>query len=687
MGVGGCAPGYRAAAQPSKADPGRFVVRRLAASAAALMATEAEFKLWFPAAARGARPGAPALRVLCFHNAGSAESTYTQPYVARGKREPNELQTWAAAHNAEILAVQLPGREARRTEPTLRSCQAVAAALLPVIEPLIRDTRYVVVGHSVGTWNSYELLCLVRERGLPMPVRIFYSGFASPDIPEAERPWTAQALLPTDAAFQQECRGWDVNEVVFSAGMWGMYKDLMRADFCCFDEYQYSHAAEPPLGVPMTTFYATNDKKITPAMVQGWAKHAAKDGSFESLPIQGHHLFHYDNALKKVWFGHIVQRLDACLTAPIPAASTGPSVCATPAAAPGNVSHARYALRWALNIRTWHPSADEWQLALSLLPPEDAERVERFKFEKDKKLAMGSRLLQRAAISSLFGIQWRDVQIGRTKEGKPYLANAPLPEAVAALPNFNFNVTHHGGIVAIATEPAALVGLDVMDALERPGGSSGRSAEEFFRSFTDNFTAHEWSTIRAPGDDNGCFAQFYRHWSMKEAYIKAVGIGLGFDLKRAEFRYVPGSSDARATVSIDCKHHSGWSFVLTELMDSHVACTACGPPTEACDTYRATLPAFTRPNVPALSSASAFSGDAFDVKTFADLLKCADVQPVPSPSLLPSPEPSPAPAVAVPQTTAAAASAIAQANRVASLETKDAKVAKVSFNACMRVCP
>ena len=642
------------------------------------MAAEADYKLWFPAAARGPRPAAPALRVLCFHNAGSAESTYTQPYVARGKREPNELQAWAAAHNAEILAVQLPGREARRAEPVLRSCQAVAAALLPVVEPLIRDTRYVVVGHSVGTWNSYELLCLLRERGLPMPVRIFYSGFASPDIPETERPWTPQASLPTDAAFQQECRGWDVNEVVFSPDMWGMYKDLMRADFCCFDEYQYSHAAEAPLGVPMTTFFATMDKKITQAMVQGWARHAADDGSFECLPIPGHHLFHYDNALKKVWFDHIVRRLDACLTAPTPAAATELSVCATPAVAAGNATHSRYALRWAFNIRTWHPSADEWQLALSLLPPEDAERVERFKFEKDKKLAMGSRLLQRAAISSLFGVSWRDVQIGRTKEGKPYLANTPLPETVAALPNFNFNVTHHGGIVAIATEPAALVGLDVMDALERPGGGAGRSAEEFFRSFTDNFTAHEWSTIRAPRDDNGRFAQFYRHWSMKEAYIKAVGIGLGFDLKRAEFRYVPGSDDARATVSIDSKHHSGWSFVLTELMDSHVACTACGPPAEACDTYRVTLPAFNQPNVPALSSTSAFSGCSFDVKTFTDLLECAGVQPAPSPAPSPTPSPSPAQPVKSPQVTAAATAATAQANRVASLETKEAKLAKVS---------
>eukprot|EP01045_Picozoa_sp_COSAG04_P005690 COSAG04_NODE_267_length_18528_cov_60.607141_17_plen_54_part_00 len=36
---------------------------------------------------------------------------------------------------------------------------------------------------------------------------------------------------------------------------------------------------------------------------------------------------------------------------------------------------------------------------------------------------------------------------------------------------------------------------------------------------------------------------------MKEAYIKAVGIGLGFELRRAEFRYVEGSDQTMATVN------------------------------------------------------------------------------------------------------------------------------------------
>ena len=41
---------------------------------------------------------------------------------------------------------------------------------------------------------------------------------------------------------QDECRGWDVNEIVFSPAMWPVYHALMRADFTLFDEYKHEHA-------------------------------------------------------------------------------------------------------------------------------------------------------------------------------------------------------------------------------------------------------------------------------------------------------------------------------------------------------------------------------------------------------------------------------------------------------------
>ena len=36
-------------------------------------------------------------------------------------------------------------------------------------------------------------------------------------------------------------------------------------------------------------------------------------------------------------------------------------------------------------------------------------------------------------------------------------------------PGFNYNVSHHGGVVALASEPIALVGLDIMHLGHRPG--------------------------------------------------------------------------------------------------------------------------------------------------------------------------------------------------------------------------
>jgi 4'-phosphopantetheinyl transferase len=57
---------------------------------------------------------------------------------------------------------------------------------------------------------------------------------------------------------------------------------------------------------------------------------------------------------------------------------------------------------------------------------------------------------------------------------------------------------------------------------------------------------------------------------MKEAYIKAVGIGLGFELQRAEFHYQDGNIWSNvAHVRIDGVHKAKWQFFLHSLDDKH----------------------------------------------------------------------------------------------------------------------
>ena len=96
---------------------------------------------------------------------------------------------------------------------------------------------------------------------------------------------------------------------------------------------------------------------------------------------------------------------------------------------------------------------------------------------------------------------------------------------------------------------------------------------DFFRSFQQQFTEREWAGIRSAGDEEAQQAQFRwvggamaslwsvalcptllpllrplprslllyicwvrrKLWSLKEAFVKATGEGLGFDLGKAEF--------------------------------------------------------------------------------------------------------------------------------------------------------
>ena len=610
------------------------------------MALHADFAKWFPVAARSVRPSSPSLRLIAFPNAGSAESIFTGVAVAGGKRAPNALSRWAAASNVEVLAVQPPGREARRSEPVPRSAAALAAALLPVLLPEISGgVPYAVVAHSVGTWVAYELLQALRAVGAPLPVQYCVSCFPAPDIAPAARPWVPNAGL-AEAAFQKECRGWDVNEVVFSRAMWGVYEPLMRADFRLFDEYEFAHAAQLALPVPILAFFAERDKKVTEQHVRTWQRcSTAPAALFEVVRIAGHHLFVYDEAARTAYFERVCATLEERMIQPLaPPPSAGPAAAA---ASQGCV------LRMAFNTAKWDPSDAEFEAALALIPPADQVRVKKFVFPKDRKLAWGSRMLQRLLVHRVLGTAYDAIEIGRTREGKPYLAGAGAAEATRRFLNFNFNVSHHGSIVAIASEPVCLVGVDIVDCGERPCGE--RTAETFFLSFESNFTASEWATIKrdAP-DDHAMYEQFYRHWALKESYIKAVGIGLGFDLQKAEFTYRDASERrcADAAVSVHGQPRPDWAFRFSQLENGHVACVSRGPAADAIEGYRMTLSAAQRPVPPAEQSAGlALSQPAFDMLSWEELVD-GRLEPAAAPAKA-APAPAAAPADGVDKAAAA----------------------------------
>ena len=168
--------------------------------------------------------------------------------------------------------------------------------------------------------------------------------------------------------------------------------------------------------------------------------------------------------------------------------------------------------RWAVKVDNWHPEQGEWNFLLRLLSSEVRAEVQRYKFEADQRRCLVSKLLQRKCVRDVCSIPFAEINIQRTKGGKPFCANHCHP---VAAPNFNFNVSHEvahtllltvangsanclqttrypmqGGYVVLAAEPMCICGIDVAAPPEARSAKTQTPAE-LFCAFNKQFTAEE----------------------------------------------------------------------------------------------------------------------------------------------------------------------------------------------------
>eukprot|EP00727_Mastigamoeba_balamuthi_P004352 m51a1_g13915 putative l-aminoadipate-semialdehyde dehydrogenase-phosphopantetheinyl transferase (134) ;mRNA; r:795743-796315 len=127
-------------------------------------------------------------------------------------------------------------------------------------------------------------------------------------------------------------------------------------------------------------------------------------------------------------------------------------------------------VRWAATVAGWEPDEALWQELLRLVEPEERDRIQRFRRPQpgggwatgrcnlDAKRALVGRLLMRKLVHDVLGMPYGSFRLQRTDKGKPFL---PV-KLTGELEDFNFNLTHDGDWVLLASEPHHLVGVDVM---------------------------------------------------------------------------------------------------------------------------------------------------------------------------------------------------------------------------------
>ena len=219
--------------------------------------------------------------------------------------------------------------------------------------------------------------------------------------------------------------------------------------------------------------------------------------------------------------------------------------------------------RWLLNVGEIWPSpsnADHnpkstavWatnqdvKKALELLPAHEQAKVLRFYHIRDAKLSLGSSLLKHRAIVDTCDVPWKDSIVGEDKNRKPCFKPTD-----PAKPKMEFNVSHHGTLVALvgcAGEKTKL-GVDIVQMnwekdypmVVKSGFEAWASTYEMV--FSDGEIA-EIVAYSVPGSSDSRdkirakLRHFYAHWCLKEAYIKMTGEALLAPwLKDLEFRGV-----------------------------------------------------------------------------------------------------------------------------------------------------
>lgn len=203
------------------------------------------------------------------------------------------------------------------------------------------------------------------------------------------------------------------------------------------------------------------------------------------------------------------------------------------------------------------PAADIPRLS-PLLSPDEKERAQRFRLEKHRDDFIFTRGTLRTLLASYLGVSPADLRFAYSAHGKPSLA---CPQTATALA---FNLSHTEGMVVFAFARDRKLGIDVERV--RSDFEVESIAERFF-------SLAELLALRSVPAEHR-HETFFRCWTCKEAYIKALGEGLSHPLHQFDVSVSPGEPAALLHTRPDATEAQRWRLQDVPVPPGHVAALA-----------------------------------------------------------------------------------------------------------------
>ena len=202
--------------------------------------------------------------------------------------------------------------------------------------------------------------------------------------------------------------------------------------------------------------------------------------------------------------------------------------------------------------------ADKLQQYQSLLSAGERERYRRFHFDRDRHHYLVAHALLRTVLSAYVDIDPSYWQFSSNQHGRPEISAPDIA------PPLRFNLTHTTGLVACVVTLEVDCGIDV-ERLSRRGKSMAIAEKVFAVS--------EQQALRRL-DGEAFQDRFFVYWTLREAYCKALGVGIANagkdhcfveqDSGQWEIRFDRPSNDAS-------RH---WQLATMKPTDEHVMALA-----------------------------------------------------------------------------------------------------------------
>lgn len=192
-----------------------------------------------------------------------------------------------------------------------------------------------------------------------------------------------------------------------------------------------------------------------------------------------------------------------------------------------------------------------------LLTEDELRQRDRFHFPMGRHEYLVTRVLVRTTLSRYTGVppdRWRFV---KGAHGRPELSGPSIA------PRLSFNVSHTKGFVACLIALDRQVGVDVENTAR-----DGRILEIADRYFSPS-EVRALRSLPHPAR----WDRFFEYWTLKESFIKAMGVGISFGLSRFSFdldeRPIRISFEPEIPEDAD-----RWQFSLRWPLPGHVVATS-----------------------------------------------------------------------------------------------------------------